>query len=150
MSELIAGQVSLLIVDDDGPLRELLYELLSPLYFTVAAASGEEALTLLARQHFDVILADTVLPGMSGLDLVTMLSLLHSDVGVIVMSSAPLDSQHPWIGLGVYAYLTKPFSLDELERLVDTAAHGQSNVELLGMEVCYPGAARDVREHPNS
>ena len=113
--------MSILIVEDDEPLRDLLCEALSQRYECVPAAAAEEALALLDRRRFDLMLADLNLPGMSGFELTMRAGALNPDMRVIVITGEPVDSRLRWSALGVFAYLTKPFDLDEVHRLVALA-----------------------------
>ncbi|MBC7793804.1 MAG: response regulator, partial [Clostridia bacterium] len=59
-----------LIVDDESNLRKVLSALLTrDGHTTIAAASGEEAVTTLKTKPFDIVITDMRMPGMSGLDL---------------------------------------------------------------------------------
>jgi DNA-binding NtrC family response regulator len=113
--------VSVLIVEDEAPIRELLREVLSSTYTCAAVPTAEESLALLARQKFDVLLTDVTLPGASGLELVGRVYVLYPEVCVVVMSGAPPDGSHGWGALGVFAYLMKPLDLSEVERYVARA-----------------------------
>jgi DNA-binding NtrC family response regulator len=110
--------MSVLIVEDEAPVRALLLEVLSTHHPCVAVETAEEALVLLSKQKFDVLLTDISLPGMSGVQLVRRVYDLHPNVCVIVMSGAPVEASHGWSALGVYAYLLKPLDLSEVERCV--------------------------------
>ena len=60
---------SVLVVDDEMSIRRALHTSLHSLGFkTIEAARGEEALSLVRTNHFDVILLDINMPGMSGVD----------------------------------------------------------------------------------
>lgn len=113
--------MSVLIVDDEDFVRNLLLEALSGAHDCVAVASAEEALALLARREFDVTLTDVSLPGMSGLELAARLYEQYPDVRVIVMSGAPVDASSGWSTLDVFAYLIKPFGMAEVLRCVAEA-----------------------------
>ena len=116
--------MSILIVDDEDFVRNLLLETLSGAHDCVAVASAEEALAQLARREFEVVLTDVSLPGMSGLDLAARLYDRHPEVRVVVMSGAPVDASSGWSTLDVFAYLIKPFGVAEVLRCVEEAETG--------------------------
>ncbi|MEQ8222977.1 MAG: response regulator, partial [Candidatus Eremiobacterota bacterium] len=63
-------QASILVVDDENTIRELLYRLLrSKGYHVVTASDGEEALKILKREQFDLLLSDIRMPGINGIEL---------------------------------------------------------------------------------
>lgn len=59
--------LSLLIIEDNAELREVLVKYLGERYYCVTAATAEEAVRLLAGSPFNLILTDVLLPGTSGL-----------------------------------------------------------------------------------
>ena len=118
--------MSVLIVGDDDQVRGLVAGVLSETYECVAVATAEEALALLARRPFRVVLADVNLPGLGGLGLVKRMYSLHPGVRIVVMSGDPLDGADRWSSYGVRAYLMKPLDLAELERVVGAAAEPPS------------------------
>ncbi|MDT7604574.1 MAG: hypothetical protein QOF61_2571 [Acidobacteriota bacterium] len=113
--------MSVLIVEDEAPVRELLREVLSSHYTCADVETAEAALALLSERKFDVLLTDVSLPGMSGVQLVRRVYALYPDVCVIVMSGAPVEASHRWGTFDVYAYLLKPLDLSEVERCVAEA-----------------------------
>jgi two-component system, sensor histidine kinase and response regulator len=113
----------LLIVDDDPLQRLLLRRLLGADYTVTEAASGREAINLLADHAFDLMLLDVMLPGVSGLEVLqlTRESLSSSDLPVIVISA--LDSHSDIIhglNLGANDYVAKPFHPDVIRARVRT------------------------------
>lgn len=113
----------LLIVDDDPLQRLLLRRLLNADYAVTEAQNGREALNLLARQSFDMILLDIMLPGMSGLDVLqlTRESFSSTDLPVIIISA--LDGHTDIIhglNLGANDYVSKPFHPDVIRARVRT------------------------------
>src|SRR5262245_32764814 len=107
---------SILVVDDSPPLRDMLGRALSSEGYRVATAgSGSEALSRLATQPFDVILADIVMPDVSGLEVLERSRLLCPRAAVILMTGyATLDTAIAALRRGACDYLEKPFGLDVL------------------------------------
>jgi two-component system, OmpR family, response regulator len=108
-----AGTV--LVVDDDGEVREMIVEYLSSHGFQVMqAVSGESMRTALRERVPDVVLLDLNLPGEDGLSLARYLR-EHHDVGIIMVTAAG-DTVDRIVGLEVGAddYMAKPFDPREL------------------------------------
>jgi response regulator RpfG family c-di-GMP phosphodiesterase len=111
-----------LIVDDEESVRSLLYDLLCDAYDCDVASNAEEALELVERCPYDVVLSDIMMPGMSGIELLERLTEDMPDVTVI-MVSANHDTRRAVAALrqGAYDYIVKPFELEEVELSVSRA-----------------------------
>jgi DNA-binding response OmpR family regulator len=113
--ETMAGSGSILVVDDDPEVRDMIVEYLSNHGFEVAeAGSGEQMRAALARRVPDVVLLDLNLPGEDGLTLARYLR-EHHDVGIIMVTAAG-EVVDRIVGLEVGAddYVAKPFDPREL------------------------------------
>jgi two-component system KDP operon response regulator KdpE len=104
-----------LLVDDEPPIRRLLRTgLTAQGYDTIEAASGNEALAMLARNRVDVVVLDLGLPDMEGLEVLRRIR-AGSAVPVIVLSSRVDEpGKVKALDLGADDYVTKPFGMDEL------------------------------------
>jgi len=113
---------TILIVDDDDAIRETLYDLLSEQYECHTAGMAEEALEYLAVQTYDAVLTDISMPGLTGLELLLRVQQENSDTPVILISGKGAEEDgEALIRLGAFAYVTKPFSLDQIELIVERA-----------------------------
>jgi DNA-binding NtrC family response regulator len=113
---------TILIVDDDDAVREILFEALSEKYLCHTASRAEEALQYLEIENYDAILTDVAMPGLDGVSLLKQVQLRDKRLPVILISgkgSGKLAEQ--LINLGAFAYLSKPFDLDELEQVIERA-----------------------------
>lgn len=121
MSE--SGIIDLLVVDDDSDFRRSVVQRFRNQNFHIVEASdGNEALTLIQRRDFDVAVVDMMMPEMSGLELLEKMRALHAECEVIILTGqATVETAVAAMKLGAYDYLTKPFPLKELERLVQKA-----------------------------
>ena len=119
---------TILIVDDDDAIRAMLYDLLSDKYECDTARMAEEALQYLKVESYDAILTDIQMPGLTGVELLKKIQETNSGTPVILISgkSTEQDSQD-MLDLGAFAYVNKPFDLDEIEQVVERAVgHTQS------------------------
>jgi len=117
------GPVSVLVVDDEEPIRNALKKFLVQQQFEVyAAGSGEEALQQLKRHKVALMLCDIRMPGTSGVDLVPQALEVEPDLAILMLTavndatSAALCMQR-----GAMDYLTKPIELADLGRAVQRA-----------------------------
>jgi two-component system chemotaxis response regulator CheY len=104
--------VKILIADDDPITRAMISVPLraSADLEIVEAANGQQARALFDKSHFDVLVIDWQMPGMSGLDFTRSIRLTGSQVPIL-MVSAQSDRQHVMkaIKAGISDYLLKPF-----------------------------------------
>lgn len=106
----------ILIVDDEPYIRELIRETLrSRAYETGVAANGVEALDILSREKYDVLVTDVVMPGMQGLDLLKRAKRAHPRMKVIVLTGFPRESDiGDFLLQGADEFLPKPFRANDL------------------------------------
>ena len=126
-SEDPAGPKRILIVDDDEMVRSLFVSALRERYSCAAANDYEEALALLNREEFALVISDVIMPGRSGIELLREITTRFPDTAVIMVSGVDrtqrvLDA----VRLGAYDYLIKPCELDVLELTVERALERQS------------------------
>lgn len=124
----------ILIVDDDDVIRDTLYELLSATYACQTAGTAESALAQLASAHFDVVLTDISMPGLTGSELLRRVLRLYPDTPVIIISGiTDQDHAQELIELGAFAYLLKPFRLEVVEesviRALEKSRHTGENMK---------------------
>ncbi len=117
---------TLLIVDDDATIRGMLYDLLSDRYECHTASTVPEAFQYLAVEHYDAILTDIAMPELTGVELLKRVQLRDEETPVILISGkANEQDSASLLALGAFAYVTKPFSLDEIEQVVERAVKGK-------------------------
>jgi DNA-binding NtrC family response regulator len=113
---------NILIVDDDDAVRGILLDLLSEHYDCNAASSAEEAFQYLEIENYDAVLTDIGMPGLTGVELLQRIQLKDLDTPVILISGKNDEQdREALIKLGAFACLDKPFSLDEIEYIVERA-----------------------------
>ncbi len=107
----------ILIVEDDEKIGDSLEQVLVRTgYAAVRARNGEEAFFLASTQHFDVMILDLGLPGRDGLTVLQALRNLNKDMAVLILSArCAVEDRVSALRGGADDYLTKPFSMAELE-----------------------------------
>ena len=111
--------VTILIVDDDAVIRGLLFDLLSEQYECNTASTAEEALTFIEFENYDVVVTDIAMPGLDGIDLLKRVQQKNPTTPVILISGK--GNEHDadsFIEMGAFAYVTKPFKLDQIEEVI--------------------------------
>ena len=117
---------TILIVDDDDAIRGILYDLLSEKYECDTASMAEQALQFLDCANYDLVLTDVSMPGLSGIELLTKIQDRGLTTPVILITGKGGEADgRILLGLGAFAYITKPFSLDEIETNVERALAGK-------------------------
>jgi DNA-binding NtrC family response regulator len=125
----------ILIVDDDAELSGNLTEILEDAgYQTDMAASGNEALEKVT-DGFDVVMLDMIMPGMSGLEVISELKKLVPATKIIMITAfATVDNAVQAIKLGANDYISKPFLIDDLlvtvKKVLEEASFDVSNGKL--------------------
>ena len=113
---------NILIVDEDDAVRGILLELLSERYDCNTASTAEEAFQYLEIENYDAVLTDIGMPGLTGAELLKRIQLKDLETPVILISGKNDEQdRETMIKLGAFAYLHKPFSLDEIEYIVKRA-----------------------------
>jgi putative nucleotidyltransferase with HDIG domain len=115
-----AGEFRVLVVDDQAPiLRFITAALNGHACATTTASTAEEALVVVARYQFDLVISDITMPGLSGLDLLRAVKARQPDTPVVLITGSPtVDSAVFGLRHGAYDYLAKPFSAQEVRALV--------------------------------
>jgi DNA-binding NtrC family response regulator len=110
----------ILVVDDEAIVRESIRDWLKDSGYEVSVAeSGEEALKLIQKQNFGVMILDLRLPGMSGIDVLKKVKVLKPNIKSIVITAYPtMLTQEEATKLGAIDYLVKPVFPDKLEELI--------------------------------
>ncbi len=113
----------LLIVDDERNIRRSLVTFFESLGHTVRAAeSGPQAIAALTETQFDLVLTDYRMAEMSGLELLREIKKRAPESLVILMTAfATVENAVEAMKSGAYDYVTKPFSLEQIQHTVDRA-----------------------------
>ncbi len=109
-----------LVVDDQYGIRALLQEVLSrDGYQVYLAASGDDALSIVADEHPDLVLLDMKIPGMDGIEILTNIRKTDPFLKVAMMTAyGELDLIKEAGALSALGHFVKPFDIDEVRRFV--------------------------------
>lgn len=120
--------VSILVVDDEDSIREVLEEFLSLKGFHVrTAANGMEALPMLEEEIFDIILLDIKMPVMDGIQVLREIRDREVDSIVIMMTAfGTVETATEAFRLGAYDYLLKPFNSEMIFNTIQNAVEQRS------------------------
>jgi len=134
----LAGFFEVLVVDDEPAARELIVEYFNSLGFHVTGAQdGRAAIATLQRSNgrFGLVVTDLNLPGADGFAVLQAARQANGSCYVVIVTGyASLDSAIRAVRVGAYDYLTKPFSLGQLDvilaRIRDLTMLEQQNQRL--------------------
>ena len=121
----------ILVVDDDRTLREGCASVLQMDGHNVTSTGrGDEALEMVRRRRFDIVLVDLYMSPITGMEILKAAVEAHKDIIVVVMTGNPsVASSIEALRAGAWDYLPKPFSASHLQVLVGRAAHAVSSAK---------------------
>jgi DNA-binding NtrC family response regulator len=116
-------KIRVLIVDDEEQFVEQLAERLQLRDYDVTSSTGgEEALGIVKKYNFDVIILDVAMPGMDGIETLREIKNIKPLIEVIMLTGhATVESAIEGMKLGAFDYLLKPTKTDDLVLKVDSA-----------------------------
>lgn len=123
------SSVRVLVVDDDRDTCNLIVDILEEEGYEVqSCSSGDRALTMLQREHFELVLTDIKMPRISGIDLLRHVHQQGLDSEVILITAyASVETAVQALRGQAFDYLIKPFSLNELRQRVHEAIQTHSS-----------------------
>jgi response regulator RpfG family c-di-GMP phosphodiesterase len=122
-----AALSSILIVDDEESISQLLLRALSDKYACSTAGNAEDAIRMLEAQSYELVLADITMPGTSGLELCAHVSRTCSDTVVVMVSGMnDIQSAIEAMRFGAFDYVVKPFDLSHVSVTVERALRHQA------------------------
>lgn len=118
----------ILVVDDEPKIRrnaEIYFEKMG--YDAVQAASGEEALKILSKGRFDLVITDLKMPGMSGIDLLVEMRRKGQRTPVVIMTAyGTVNSAVEAMKQGARDFILKPFDFDSMEVVISRVLEMES------------------------
>jgi len=142
------SRLKILVIDDDKTMRDACYQILSRLGYEVdMAPNGRRGLNLLEKSAYDLILLDLVMPDLNGLEVLKKIKAVDQAANVIIITGyGSIPSAVESIKFGAFDFLSKPFTPDDLRRVVkrvqekireggrpltDSAAVAESEVDIV-------------------
>ena len=121
------GRPRILLCDDSRPIRESLAEALEAEAFEVDTAErAVDAIQKVMRASYDALLLDLKLPGLGGLDAISVIKRFDEGLPIIVMTGhASYETEQAARAAGIFYYLVKPFSMTELSKAVKAAVRAR-------------------------
>lgn len=115
------NQHSILVVDDELLIRDLLYDFFTDQGWDIAIAeSGEKALEILRSKKVDLVLTDLKMPNMDGLALTSEVRENFPGIPVVIMTGYPsVDSAVSALRQKVADYIIKPFNINQLYKIIE-------------------------------
>ncbi|MCX5781137.1 MAG: response regulator [Elusimicrobia bacterium] len=119
----VKEKYKILIADDEQVVRDVFSRFLSREgYEVIFAGNGKEAWDRIKEDNFDLLLLDLNMPVMSGMEVIAKVNEAKKDLIMIVITGyATLDTAKVAIKQGCYDYITKPFDINEVMRLIERA-----------------------------
>ena len=116
-------EVSILVVDDESMMRDLLEKILTrDGYRVFTAQDGEVALEVLKKQNISIVISDLKMPRLGGFDLLKIVKKEYPRVGMVMMTShGDTYTVKDALLLGADEYIVKPFKSFEISMVVERA-----------------------------
>jgi two-component system phosphate regulon sensor histidine kinase PhoR len=126
----------ILVIDDEKVIRNGCHEVLTlDGYDVILAENGELGLKMIEEAHFDIILLDLMMPGLSGFDVLSHVKALHPDTSIVVITGyATIENSIEAMKKGAFDFIPKPFSPDQLRVVVSKAIEHTSALKDISNE----------------
>lgn len=117
----------ILIIDDEMPIRRLLEKMFCNDYEVMTAGDAFEALELIKKNNFSLIISDQRMPGMTGVELFEKTRLMYPQITRILLSGyiEKSDLQYAFENELIHQFVSKPWSVKELKAMVAEALEMQ-------------------------
>jgi DNA-binding response OmpR family regulator len=127
---------SVLIVDDEQSIRLTLAMALEKLEIPVATAeNGQEALDMLAKKPYSLMLLDLRMPGIDGMEVLRRVSGLRPEVKVVIITAyGSIETAVEAMKLGAVDFLEKPFNAEDVRQLVSSLLDRETQDKYAGRE----------------
>lgn len=142
----------ILIVEDELDIGRLLYMQVENMgYQAEHVSSGEEALALLNRNHYDLMLLDWMLPGLSGIEIAQLVRKMDSmkDLAILMLTAkADPDNIVEGLEAGADDYIAKPFSTDILKARMGSLLRRVKRGEISSPQAATPETKDEIEVGP--
>ena len=121
----------ILVADDDRGILHTCSKILKHAGYEVTTApDGNEALGLLKSSHYDLLLVDLKMPGLSGLETVTLARKIDPTLMIVMLTAyATIQTAVDAVKRGAFDYLAKPFTVDQLRAVVEQSLQQKQLLE---------------------
>ncbi|MHB8090362.1 MAG: response regulator [Syntrophales bacterium] len=121
--------IKLLIIDDEIVVQRSCYDIFAEKkskhdikYDVHTVSSADEALRILEKERFDIVLTDLKMPGLSGIDLIPIIKAGNPETVIVVMTGfSTVSTAVEAMKLGATDFIPKPFTPDEIMDAVENA-----------------------------
>jgi two-component system chemotaxis response regulator CheY len=126
--------LKILIVEDSSVMRDYVSSSLKisfPSVESIEVASGFDALKALPHHKFDAIITDINMPDINGLELISFIKKhpQYKDIPIIIISTEKsTEDKQKGLALGVFAYISKPFTPEQLSDTLKKAIESKVNI----------------------
>jgi signal transduction histidine kinase/CheY-like chemotaxis protein/sugar lactone lactonase YvrE len=130
-SDLLAGKPTILLVDDDREILNLLKDMLSPLYHLYFAQNGRDALAIVEKHPIDLIVSDVMMPVMDGVEFCCKIreSFNTSHLPLILLTAKEeIEDRIKGLQAGADSYIPKPFHPDHLKIRIEKLLSIRQNI----------------------
>ncbi|RPJ82272.1 MAG: response regulator, partial [Deltaproteobacteria bacterium] len=126
----------ILVIDDEKRIRDVTYRMLTQEGFEVAVAeNGEAGMKMIEQNHFDIILLDLMMPGISGLEVLPYLKSNHPySVVIVITGYATLEHSIEAMKKGAFDFIPKPFEPKDLRIVIAKAVEFISTLQDIANE----------------
>jgi len=113
-------QPKILVIDDEKRIRDGVHRTLTQEGFEVdRAESGQQGIEMIEAEHFDMVLLDLMMPGLSGFDVLSHVKSIHPETVIVVISGyATFEHSIEAMKKGAFDFIPKPFTPDQLRLVV--------------------------------
>ena len=126
-------QKQILVVDDNQDIRALIIQMLDGEdYNILTAKNGNEALEIIESHHFDLILLDVMMPGKSGMEVLTEIrsskdSKIKNLAVVMITAKSLIDDIDAALSAGANSYIVKPFRSETIKQKIQNILEAREN-----------------------
>jgi CheY-like chemotaxis protein len=128
--------ISILVVEDLEPIRDLIRDILEEDgYHVEVAGDGKAGLELFRKKHFDIVFTDFKMPEMSGCDLAENIKLINKNTPVVLVTAWAMDyTDSELLSRGIDFIVKKPFRDEDLQKIVRQEMWFKANREVLSLQ----------------
>lgn len=149
---------NILVIDDEKRIRDVTSRMLTEEGFEVALAeTGEIGMKMVDEKHYDIVLLDLMMPGISGLDVLSHLKSHHPySIVIVITGYATLEHSIEAMKKGAFDFIPKPFSPQDLRIVITKAiefirtlqdiAHEKSRMGILVNQLSGGVMATDIQK----